>query len=180
MNIANFAIAAIAAMVSLTPFTAIAANNQANSIAEAKLWAFSENIALNLPGHSEDVSKIVSGSSKVPTQQLNQASTLPDKEIGPSLFTRDLAIVVSAVNRTESVTFNLYGSCVPVASLRSRYPSLIVMDYARGDSEHATYTFGTQVGDAIIAYSFPAKELNCMKRVAITPAATTKARLRMK
>ncbi|WP_367786579.1 MULTISPECIES: hypothetical protein [unclassified Stenotrophomonas] len=177
MNLVTYAIAAV---VSLTPFTAIAASTQANSAAEAKLWAFSEEIALNLPGHSDDVSKIVSGSAKTTAERLSQGSTLPDKEIGPSLFTRDSAIVMGAGHRADSVSFNLSGSCVPVASLRSRYPSLIVMDYARGDSEHATYTFGAQVGDAIIAYSFPAKKLNCMNRVEITPAAVTKARLRMK
>lgn len=177
MNLVAYAIAAI---FSLTSFTAIAAGTQASSTAEAKLWEFSEAIALNLPGHSDDVSKIVSGSTKATAEPLSLGSTLPNKEIGPSLFTRDSVIVTGAGHRADSVSFNLSGSCVPVASLRSRYPSLIVMDHARGDSEHATSTFGAQVGDAIIAYSFPAKRLNCMNRVEIAPAAITKARLRMK
>ena len=63
-----------------------------------------------------------------------------------------------------------------MAALRNRYPSLIVMDYARGDNEHATYTFGAQVGDAIVAYSFPAKKLDCMNHVAVTPAKATKSK----
>lgn len=177
MNLVTYAVAAV---ISLTHFEATAASTQASSAAESKLWAFSEEIALSLPGHADDVSKIVSGSTKATAERLSQGSTLPDKEIGPYLFTRDSAIVMGAGHRVDSVSFNLSGSCVPVASLRSRYPSLIVMDYARGHSEHATYTFGAQVGDAIIAYSFPANKLNCMNRVEITPADITKARLRMK
>lgn len=176
MNFVNYT---IAAMASLIPFTTSASNNQADSAAEAKLWAFTGNIALHLPGPSGDVLEIVSGSARTTAERSNQDTTLPDREIGPSLYTHGAVIVVGAMNRTESVTFNLSGSCVPFASLRSRYPRLIVMDYARDDSQHATYTFGTQIGDAIVAYSFPAKELGCMKHVEITPAASTMSRLRM-
>jgi len=176
MNIATYA---FTAMATLTAFTATAADIQAGSAAEARFWAFSEQIALSLPGHPGDVARIVSGSARATTDRLNRTNALPGKEIGPSLYARNSVILVGAGNRTESVTFNLSGSCVSATSLRSQYPTLIVMDYARPDSPHATYTFGAQVGDAIIAHSFDAERMDCMNKVEITPAAETKARLRM-
>ncbi|QGL19268.1 hypothetical protein [Xanthomonas citri] len=101
----------------------------------------------------------------------------PSKQIAPSLFASNVVVVMGADNRADSASFEVTGSCVSMASLRKQYPSLIVMDYARGVNEHAVYTLGAQIGDAIVAYSFPASKLDCMSRVFITPAKITKNKL---
>ncbi|ARR15499.1 hypothetical protein QT562_20650 [Xanthomonas citri pv. citri] len=99
------------------------------------------------------------------------------KQIAPSLFASNAVVVMGADNRADSASFEVTGSCVSMAALRKQYARLIVMDYARGVNEHAVYTLGAQIGDAIVAYSFPASKLDCMSRVFITPAKITKNKL---
>jgi hypothetical protein len=170
----------LAAALALTPLASIAASPRASATAEQQLWKLAEKLALALPGDGRDVSKIVSASTDLVAPSGRIEHRAATTEIDPSLSATNAVVVIGESGRADSVSFNLTGSCVPVASLRDRYPSLIVMDYARGDSEHETYTFGTLFGDSIIAYSFPANKLGCMNRVEVTPAAATKTKLEIK
>jgi len=122
------------------------------------------------------VLKLVSASSDSVATPAGLEHRAASRRIAPSLFASNVVVVTTPDNHTDSASFDVTGSCVSMAALRNRYPSLIVMDYARGDNEHATYTFGAQVGDAIVAYSFPAKKLDCMNHVAVTPAKATKSK----
>ncbi|KWV11862.1 hypothetical protein NYQ43_13850 [Xanthomonas translucens pv. translucens] len=163
--------------LAIAPLVSTAATPRATASAEKQLWSFSERLALALPGDGRDVLKIVSASSDSVAAPSGLEHRAASREIAPSLFASNVVVVTTLDNHTNSASFDVTGSCVSMAALRNRYPSLIVMDYARGDNEHATYTFGAQVGDAIVAYSFPAKKLDCMSRVAVTPAKVTKSKL---
>jgi hypothetical protein len=165
------------AALAIAPLVSIAATPRATASAEKQLWAFSERLALALPGNSRDVLRIVSASPHAVATSAGLEHRTASREIGPSLFASNVVVVTTPDNRTASASFDVTGSCVSMAALRNRYPSLIVMDYARGDNAHATYTFGAQVGDAIVAYAFPAQKLECMSRVAVTPAKVTKREL---
>jgi hypothetical protein len=167
-------------VTTLTPVASYAAAPRASDAAEHQLWEISERLALALPGDARDVAKVISASTESVTASGRVERRATATKIGPFLTASNAVVAMGESNRADSVSFNLTGSCVPIASLRKQYPNLIVMDYARGDGEHQTYTFGTQIGDAIIAYSFPAKRLGCMTRVEVTPAATTKAKLGIK
>ncbi|MEE7545739.1 hypothetical protein HF319_00600 [Xanthomonas sp. Kuri4-1] len=166
-----------AVVLAIVPLASIAENPRAAASAEKQLWSFSERIALALPGDGRDVLKIASVSSDSVATPLGLEHRGVHKEIAPSLVVSNIVVVTTSDNHADSVSFDVTESCIPLASLRNQYPSLIVMDYARADSEHATYTLGAQVGDAIVAYSFPANRLNCMSRVAVTPAKVTKSKL---
>ncbi|QYF40317.1 hypothetical protein HZS92_02405 [Xanthomonas citri pv. citri] len=166
--------AVVLATASLVPATAAP---HASAAAEKQLWAFSEKIALALPGDGRDVLKIVSPRSASTAASNGKEPRGKSTEIAPSLFASNAVVVMGADNRADSASFDVTGSCISMAALRRQYPSLIVMDYARGANEHAVYTLGAQVGDAIVAYSFPAGKLDCMSRVSITPAKTTKNKL---
>lgn len=171
-------VAALGAVVLATaPLVPAAAAPRAPAAAEKQLWAFSEKIALALPGDGRDVLKIVSPRSAATAASHGQELREKSTEIAPSLFASNAVVVMGADNRADSASFDVTGSCISMAALRRQYPSLIVMDYARGANEHAVYTLGAQVGDAIVAYSFPAGKLDCMSRVTVTPAKTTKNKL---
>ncbi len=171
-------VAALGAVVLATaPLVPAAAAPRAPAAAEKQLWAFSEKIALALPGDGKDVLKLVSPRSAATAASNRQEPRGKSTEIAPSLFASNAVVVMGADNRADSASFEVTGSCVSMASLRKQYPRLIVMDYARGVNEHAVYTLGAQIGDAIVAYSFPASKLDCMSRVFITPAKITKKKL---
>ncbi|AYL27703.1 hypothetical protein CPA10_23140 (plasmid) [Xanthomonas citri pv. citri] len=171
-------VAALGAVVLATaPLAPAAAAPRAPAAAEKQLWAFSEKIALALPGNGKDVLTLVSPHPDSVALTNGQEPRKTSKQIAPSLFASNAVVVMGADNRADSASFDVTGSCISMAALRRQYPSLIVMDYARGANEHAVYTLGAQVGDAIVAYSFPAGKLDCMSRVSITPAKTTKNKL---
>ncbi|MCC4589640.1 hypothetical protein LL974_00675 [Xanthomonas campestris pv. cannae] len=170
-------LAALGVALAMVPLVSIAAPPKASPAAEKQLWAFAERVALALPGNVGDVQRLLPGAEHSATARAGTDSRAAPTELAPSLFVTNAAVVMGDDRRATSASFDVTGSCVSMASMRTRYPSVIVMDYARGDNEHATYTFGAQVGDAIIAYSFPAKHLDCMSRVEVTPAKETKSRL---
>ncbi|AMV05339.1 hypothetical protein TP47_17115 [Xanthomonas citri pv. aurantifolii] len=171
-------VAALGAVVLATaPLVPAAAVPRAAAAAEKQLWAFSEKIALALPGNGKDVLTLVSPRPDSVAMTNGQEPGKTSKQIAPSLFASNAVVVMGADNRADSASFEVTGSCVSMASLRKQYPILIVMDYARGVNEHAVYTLGAQIGDAIVAYSFPASKLDCMSRVFITPAKITKNKL---
>ncbi|CEE55941.1 Secreted protein [Xanthomonas citri pv. citri] len=166
--------AVVLATASLVPATAAP---HASAAAEKQLWAFSEKIALALPGNGKDVLTLVSPYPDSVALTNGQEPRKTSKQIAPSLFASNAVVVMGADNRADSASFEVTGSCVSMAALRKQYARLIVMDYARGVNEHAVYTLGAQIGDAIVAYSFPASKLDCMSRVFITPAKITKNKL---
>lgn len=162
----------VVAGLSLLALASAGAQDRASSIAEKQLWTYAERIALALPGNGSEVSKIVGA----PTLNASKSDEYrgPSTEIGPSLFSRNSVVQKGAGGRADSVSFDLEGSCIPFKSVQARYPSLLVLDQPRDDNEHARYSFGAQVGDSIIAYSFPAKKIGCMNHVEITLAAPTR------
>nr|OOW50496.1 hypothetical protein Xcnt_15040 [Xanthomonas campestris pv. centellae] len=171
-------VAALGVVVLATaPLVPAAAAPRASAAAEKQLWAFSEKIALALPGNGKDVLTLVSPRPDSVAMTNGQEPRKTSKQIAPSLFASNAVVVMGADNRADSASFEVTGSCVSMASLRKQYARLIVMDYARGVNEHAVYTLGAQIGDAIVAYSFPASNLDCMSRVFITPAKITKNKL---
>ncbi|WP_421567341.1 hypothetical protein [Stenotrophomonas sp. PD6] len=176
-EVVKYATSIVVVGLSLLPLASAAAQDRASLVTEKQLWAFSERIALALPGDGSDVSKLVSASAASTTSASGSTEyRAASSEIGPSLSASNSVVVMGKAGRAYAVSFDLKGSCVPFKSLRTKYPSLIVLDQPRDDNEHARYSFGAHVGDSIIAYSFPAKKIGCMNHVDITPAAPLKAR----
>ncbi|WP_313455236.1 hypothetical protein [Stenotrophomonas sp.] len=160
----------------LVPFASAASEDRASKLAEKKLWAYSEKIALALPGDGRDVSALAFPSDRSGMASENSEQHASATEIGPSLAAVNTVVVIAKNAQADSVSFELKGSCVPFKSLRSRYPSLLVLDYPRDESVLARHTFGALVGDSIIAYSFPAAQSGCMNHVEVSLAASITAK----
>jgi cytochrome c peroxidase len=92
-------------------------------------------------------------------------------------YRRRFGRVFPGVRAGAPVDIEMFARAIAEFEFSLTFADAPIDRYARGDNEHATYTFGAQVGDAIVAYSFPAKKLNCMSRVAVTPAKVTKSKL---
>ncbi|WP_171956840.1 hypothetical protein [Stenotrophomonas maltophilia] len=152
-----------------------ASEPKASPDAQQKFWALTERIAVALPGDGRDLQKLIPPS--VARMDAPESKTRQEQRavIGPSLFADDLAVVMGKDNRADSVSFDLSGSCIPFASVRKRYPNILVINHAASDLEWNT--LGTQVGDSVIAFWFKGTKFGCMRRVEITPAATTLSRL---
>lgn len=171
-----FAKAIVVTSLVLLPFASAASEDHASKLAEKQLWAYSERIALALPGDGRDVSAFVSASDRSGMASEDSEQHASVIEIGPSLAAVNTVVVIGKDGQADSVSFELKGSCVPFKSLRSRYPSLLVLDYPRDENVLARHTFGALVGDSIIAYSFPAAQRGCMNHVEVSLAASITAK----
>lgn len=154
-----------------------ASEPKASPEAQRKFWEFTEQIAVALPGDGDNLSKLMSS-----RDARTSASSVSDKksmslEIGTALFADDVKVEIGKNNRADSVSFRLSGSCVSFASVRNRYPNILVL--AHGASELEWNNFGTQVGDSVIAFWFQGTNFGCMRKVEVTPAAGIVSRLNL-
>lgn len=159
-----------ATILMLAPLTAVASDDRASALAEKQLWDYAEKIAFALPAGGRAVSALVSGSGRPGEAFADERTPASVAGIGPSLSAFNIAVVLGEQGRADSVSFDLKGRCVPLQSLRARYPHLLVLDQARDATPHARYTLGARVGEAIIGYSFPADHLGCMSHVDVSLA----------
>jgi len=156
---------------------ASASETKADPETQRKFWAFTEQIAIALPGDGGDLTKLISRDGVRTSARIVSDKRTVSSEIGPSLFADDIKVQMDQNNRVESVSFRLSGSCVSLGSVRKRYPNLLVL--AHGSSEREWNNFGTQVGDSIIAFWFQGTSFDCMQKVEVTPAAGILSRLNL-
>jgi len=160
----RFCSAAVVALAVL-PVTATAVEPRATRETQQAYWALTERLALALPGGKAGVSAILAAASAGPGDRYR---------IDPMLVARDVQISTSAEGRVASIAFGLEGPCIPFSTVRERYPQILVLGVPHGTSDQEWHLLGTQVGDAIIEYGFPASGLGCMKRTQIMPARAVK------
>lgn len=143
--------------------------------AQQNFWVWTEKVAIALPGDERALTKLISpAGGRVDVSSSSAAHSQP-AEIGPGLFADDVTVVMGKDNRAEALSFKLSGSCIPFSSIRKRYPNLLVIHHGASDLEWNT--FGTQVGEAIIAFWFQGTKFGCVRKVEITPAAGILSRL---
>lgn len=168
---------ALALSIALVCSNASASEPKASPEAQQKFWAFTEQIAVALPGDAGDLSKLISRHGGHSSASNGSDTESMSAEIGPSLFADDVKLVIGKSNRADSVSFHLSGSCVSFSSVRNRYPNILVL--AHGASELEWNNFGTQVGDSVIAFWFQGTKFDCMRKVEIKPAAGIVSRLNL-
>lgn len=177
----RLAVASAALLLTASAFAGVApAQHRADAQTQQAFWEFTEHVALALSADGRQVSAIVAPMSLPVTEGGRTEVRAKSTVIGP-LLSADNAVVVMGTNNTAaSVSFDLVGSCIPFSSVRKRYPSILVVYHSYGASEKEWDVFGTQVGDAIISYWFQGTQFGCMRKVNVTPAAATRARLNIK
>ncbi|MBD8635647.1 hypothetical protein [Stenotrophomonas sp. CFBP 13725] len=135
-----------------------------------RAFALVERLAETLPDRDDD-------RPQQADRTLAESAPIVPAEIGPSLLAEKIVPVLDRNGRAESIFFGLSGSCVPFASVRRRYPKLLVINRSHGRSELEWNTFGVHVGNAVIGFWFQGLAFDCMRRVDITPADATLSRL---
>ena len=157
--------------------TASASETKAGPEAQRNFWAFTEQIAIALPGDAGHLTTLITRHSvRASTRTVNDEESM-SLEIGPSLFADDIKVQMGENHRAESVSFRLSGTCVSLESVRKRYPNLLVLTH--GSSEREWNNFGTQVGDSIIAFWFQGTNFGCMQKIEVRPAAEILSRLNL-
>ncbi len=153
------------------------AQPRADAQTHQMFWEFTERVALALGEDGQKVSAIVTPLSPSITTPGHTGAGAKSTVISPLLSAENAVVEIGKSNRATLVSFDLTGSCIPFSSVRQRYPSLLVVDHSYGASKEEWDVFGTQVGDAIISYWFQGTQFGCMRKVTITPAAATMARV---
>lgn len=156
---------------------ASASEPKAGAEAQQKFWAFTEQIAIALPGDGDDLTNLISRHRGRASASIGNDKNSMSTQIGPSLFVDDVKVQMGENNRADSVSFRLSGSCLSLGSVRKRYSNLLVL--AHGASELEWNNFGTQVGDSIVAFWFQGTNFGCMQKVEVTPAAGIVSRLNL-
>lgn len=165
-QVTKFRAFAFAVAMALTTSSVAAAAPRANAKAQQRLWDLVERLAETLPDRDDD-------RPQQADRTLADSAPIVPAEIGPSLFAEKIVPVLDRNGRAQSISFRLSGSCVPFASVRRRYPKLLVINHSHGRSELEWNTLGVHVGDAVIGFWFQGLDFGCMRRVDITPADAT-------
>ncbi|QNR96685.1 hypothetical protein ICJ04_14460 [Stenotrophomonas sp. 169] len=137
-----------------------------------RAFALVERLAETMPDREDD-------RPQQADRTLADSARIVPADIGPSLFAEAIVPVLDRNGRPEPISFRLSGSCVPFASVRARYPKLLVINRSHGRSELEWNTFVVHVGDAVIGFWFQGLDFGCMRRVDIIPADATLSRLNL-
>ncbi|HCT27754.1 MAG TPA: hypothetical protein DIW85_16295 [Stenotrophomonas sp.] len=173
----TFSTSALAVSIALLSSGVAASEPVAPPEAQRAFWSFTERIALASPSDGRDLQALIPQSTVTTGTSRPGDTALRQIAIAPTLSADNVAVVMGKNSPTATVSFDLSGSCIPFSAVRTRYPSLLVINHAANDLEWNT--LGTQVADSIIAFWYKGTDFSCMRRVEIKPAADTLSQLNL-